>query len=166
MKYYIKTIRDTQTGKVLVCPPAKAPGDLKPYRLKYARYCAECVQLFDSAIKAAKAYDDELLFASFANCRNSERIKELKRLSKNLINLDFKNTQICKMLGIKIHSFNAYSQGHTAVNPRFLARLRLFHDGLTGFMEQFNKRLPDEGDCGNAGMGRGGNPEIHKSANR
>ncbi len=166
MTHYIKTIRDTQTGKIYVNPPAKAPGELQPYRLKYQRYCAECVQVYDSELKAAKAYADELLYMAYNNMAKSEKLTELKKLSKKLSKMKVTHAQLQFFTGMTVASHRAYLSGIREPNARYLARLRLLTDGLQSFMEEYEKRLPESGDCGNSSMSRGGNPDIQKYANR
>ena len=70
---------------------------------------------------------------------------------------------VAAMLGIPASTLRTYYEGR-AMNPRILLRVKKLHEFITDACQRAAAILPDSGSTGNGAKGRGGNPDIWRSA--
>ena len=160
-QYALKITRNTATREIQVHPVTIAPPGARPYRLKYPRpYYAECLQLFPTRKAAEAARAAELIAADFATKTDAELKTILRNDLDRVANFGVKLPMLCRMSHTQFETMVAYVRRGKAPNPRLTARFHIIAEELARVANSAASLLPEAGNCGNPGKGRGGQSDL------
>lgn len=160
MKYALKITRDTRGGQETVHPVTVAPDHAKGYRLKYKRYQAESLQLFDTQEEAERAAAAEEIAIAFRLKSEAELFASFKESVARFKKWGLSLEAVCSIANLSRKSMAVYACQGIAPNPRAVAKLHIIANMFARDVEIASSLLPDDGGCGNTRKSRGGRPDI------
>lgn len=147
-----------------VHPVEVCPDHAEGYRLKYKRYRAESLQIFDTQEEAERAAAAEEIAAAFGTKSEEELLAtfldSVRRFKEWGISLE----TLCTMAGASRNCMAVYACRGVAPNHRVVAKFRIMADMFARCMTISAKLLPEDGGCGNPRKSRGGRPDIRFDA--
>lgn len=164
MKWALKTSRDIATGAVKVSPPVAVPNRTEPYCQKYRNGLVESLQIFGGKKDAESAYTDETEAASFTLLPD-EDVQKIAREALAYFKRAYRIPVegVATMLDVPRATLRAYYEGRR-MNPRIVLRVLRLKEYIDAAAKKAAAVLPDSGSTGNPAKGRGGNPDIWRSA--
>jgi hypothetical protein len=160
VKYALKITRDTRGGRETVHPVTIAPDHAEGYRLKYKRYQAESLQVFDTQEEAERAAAAEEIAASFKARSSAELFASFKESVARFKKWGLSLEAVCRIANLSRKSMAVYASLGIAPNPRAVAKLHIIANMFARDIEIASSLLPDDGGCGNTRKSRGGRQDI------
>lgn len=166
MKWGLKTSRDIASGIIRVHDVMRVPNRAEPYSLKYRHGVVESLQIFGSRTAATEACENEKEAAEMTLLPEDEvqksaldTIDYLKRAYR------IPAEGVATMLDVPYSTLRAYKEGRR-MSPRLVLRVLRLREYIDEAAKKAAAILPDSGSTGNPAKGRGGNPNIWRSAPR
>lgn len=164
MKWGLKTSRDIASGIIKIHELVQVPNRTEPYSMKYRNGLVESLQVFGSRAAAKEAYENEKEAASFTLLPDEEVqniAREALAYFKRAYRIPVEG--VATMLDVPRATLRAYYEGRR-MNPRIVLRVLRLKEYIDAAAKKAAAVLPDSGSTGNPAKGRGGNPDIWRSA--
>lgn len=166
MKYALKITRDTRGGRETIHPVITVPDNAEGYRLKYKRYQAESLQIFDTLEEAERAAAAEETAASWGTRSKAELFASFKESISRFKSWGMPLRVVCDIAELSRSCMTVYAHRGIAPSPRVVAKLHILANMIEQVIKSAGSLLPDSGGCGNPTKGRGGRPDIRLDVNR
>ena len=161
--YFFKTSRDVASGHIHVQEVTQTSSIVKSFKVRRPGV-VETMQVFTRKADAEAA----CLLEKEAAELSKRDFAEVQREAQELL-AKFKREWrvpvqgVAAMLGIPASTLRTYYEGR-AMNPRVLLRVKKLHEYIADACRRAAAVLPDDASTGNGLKGRGGNPNIWRSA--
>lgn len=161
--YFFKTSRDVASGHIHVQEVTQTSSIVKPFKVRRPGV-VETMQVFTRKADAEAA----CLLEKEAAAISRRDPADVQAEATDLL-LSFKRDWkipmrgVAIMLGLPFATVRTYYEGR-AMNPRVLLRVKKLHEYIADACRRAAAVLPDDASTGNGLKGRGGNPNIWRSA--